>query len=48
MLFEHFWAWSGHIVAIVSDLDDPDIIIMIIYILYQHNNNKKMFLKWVK
>ena len=44
-LFDHFWARSGQIVAIVSDLDDPDIIIMIIYILYKHNNNKKMFKK---
>ena len=30
-LFDHFWARSGQIVAIVSDLDDPDIIIMNIY-----------------
>ena len=30
--------------AIVSALDDPDIIIMIIYILYKHNDNfKKCF-----
>ena len=39
-LFDHFWARSGQKVAIVSDLDDPDIIIMIIY---KHNNNKKCF-----
>ena len=42
-LFDHFTARSGQIVAIVSDLDDPDIIIMIIYILQKHNNNKKCF-----
>ena len=41
-LFDHFWAPSGQIVAIVSDLDGPDII-MIIYILYKHNNYKKCF-----
>ena len=40
-LFDHFWARSGQIVAIISDLDDSGIIIMIIYILYKHNNNKK-------
>ena len=44
-IFDHFWARSGQIVVIVSDLDDPDIIIMIIYILYKHNNSKKMFQK---
>ena len=44
-LFDHFWARSGQIVAIVSDLDDPDIIIMIIYILYKHNNYKKKCFK---
>ena len=44
-LFDHFWARSGQIVAILSDLDDPDIIIMIIYILYKHNNNKKKCFK---
>ena len=44
-LFDHFWARSGQIVAIAPDIDDPDIIIMIIYILNKHNNTKKCFKK---